>query len=107
MTQPSQSAPFPSTGSRDLAKLLQGILVESTDAEAILFLANYHNKYGQYEIAAAFCNRLLDYPGPEQGVAKALLREIKSRLSHGMRTRSQAVFPTDRNNDDSSFLFSP
>jgi len=86
-----------------LAKKLQTIFLDSTDAEALLYLANYHNQKGQYEFAGAFCTRLLDYPGPEQGVAKALLRELKSKIATAarttMHTRSQG--PVD------SFAFSP
>jgi anaphase-promoting complex subunit 8 len=41
-----------SDGPESLEKMLHGIYIESTEAEAILFLANYHRKHGQYEIAA-------------------------------------------------------
>lgn len=89
----------------DLAKMLQGIYLESSDADAVLYLAQYHNQKGQYEFAGTFCTRLLDYPGPEQVSAKAMLRELKSKMASAaarptMRTRSQGPVPD-------SFVFSP
>lgn len=39
-------------GTESLEKMLQGIFVESTEAEALIFLANYHRKHGEYDVAA-------------------------------------------------------
>lgn len=92
-------------GPEDLAKKLQGIVLESSDAEAVMHLARYHSKQGEHDFASAFCTRLLDYPGPEQAEAKALLREIKSKMAilaakPTMHTRSRGPVPD-------SFVFSP
>lgn len=62
-----------------LPTLLQGIVVDVTEAEALLFLAGYYRNEKEYDKAALFAGRLLDYPGPEKDQAKALLREIRSR----------------------------
>ena len=104
MSQPGSSHPE-NTGPDDLAKMLQGIVLESSDAEAVMHLARYHSKNGAHDFASAFCTRLLDYPGPEQAEAKALLREIKSKMAilaarPTMHTRSRGPVPD-------SFMFSP
>jgi len=95
----------PSTGPEDLAKKLQAIVLQSIDAEALLHLAKYHNRNFHYDFAGAFCTRLLDYPGPEQAEAKALLRELKAKIAGAaarptMHTRSQGPV-------QDSFVFSP
>jgi len=94
-----------SSDPEDLAKKLQGIFLESSDAEAVMHLAKYHNRKGQLDFASAFCTRLLDYPGPEQAEAKALLREIKSKMAIAaarptMHTRSKGPV-------QDTFMFSP
>jgi anaphase-promoting complex subunit 8 len=53
--------------------------LDSAEAEALLFLANYHKGEGNYDQAAMYCSRLLEFPGQEE--AKALLRDIRSRIS--------------------------
>jgi anaphase-promoting complex subunit 8 len=60
---------------------LDEIHVESTEAEAILFLAWYHKERKNLTKASRLCSRLLEYPGPEKDEAKALLREIRARIS--------------------------
>jgi len=55
-------------------------IVDACDAEAVLYLAFYHKNHGNLDIAGKCCTRLLEYPGPEKEEAKALLREIRSRM---------------------------
>jgi len=91
----------------------------------MLFLASYHKNHGEYDTAALFCSRLLEYPGPEKEEAKAFLRELRSRKSQAhlqsqsrrMHTRSKGppapAWPMDEDEsktgagDESSFEFSP
>jgi len=61
-----------------LEAMLQGLVVESTEAEAILYLAQYHKEFREYDTAIVFASRLLEYAGPEKEEAKALLRELRS-----------------------------
>jgi len=80
----------------NLETMLQGIVLESTEAEAILFLAQYHKEQDEYETAVLFCSRLLEYPGPEKEEAKALLRELRSRTtaaSAGQQQRQRQPLP--------------
>lgn len=49
--------------------------------EALLYLAGHCKGAGRYADAAAYCSRLLDYPGREKEEAKALLRELHSLQS--------------------------
>lgn len=91
-------------------------------------LTDYHKDHGEYDTASLFCSRLLEYPGPEKEVAKACLRELRSRKSQvqvnrqqGMRTRSKgppvSPWAMDESTDapdsggggggESSFEFSP
>lgn len=94
-----------SLGSVSLDSMLQGLVVEGPEAEALLYLANYHKDHGEFDTAALFCSRLLEYPGPEKEQAKALLREVRSRKANAGRrvihTRSKGPVT------DSSFEFSP
>ena len=93
-----------------LETMLQGLVVEGPEAEALLFLANYH-KDQAVETATLFCSRLLEYPGPEKEQAKALLRELRSRTAKTgrrvivTRSRARAEEAAARNNRD--FDFSP
>ena len=80
----------PSTLSME--QLLQGLVVESNEAEAILFLAYYYNDHQEYETAKIFCSRLLEYPGPEKEEAKARLHELRSLSLAGTTTRR--IIPT-------------
>lgn len=80
----------------NLEVMLRGLVVESTEAEAILFLATYHKDQGELETASTFCSRLLEYAGPEKEQAKALLRELRSRSATKRRvihTRSKGPPP--------------
>lgn len=92
----------PSTHS--VENLLQGLIVESTEAEAIMFLAHYHKDHGEYDTAITFSSRLLEYPGREKEEAKALLREVRSRSTSKriIHTRSKGPPP-----ETSGFQFSP
>ena len=58
-----------------------GSELDAPEAEALLFLASYHKEHSNFDAAALCCQRLLEYPGPEKEEAKALLREIRSRIS--------------------------
>ncbi|CAM9791084.1 unnamed protein product [Chrysoparadoxa australica] len=51
--------------------------VEET-VEALRFLAYYHKDEKDFDAAASYASRLLQYNGPEKDEAKALLREIRS-----------------------------
>lgn len=62
-----------------LESILNGVVVQASEAEALLYLATYHRNHGEYETAALCCGCLLEYPGPEKEEGKALLREIRSR----------------------------
>ena len=89
---------------KNIDTLLQGLALESQEAEACLFLASYHQKHAEYDTAMVFCSRLLDYPGPEKDMAKGMLRELKTRKrGPGYNTRSQAAAASS--ND--GFVFSP
>jgi len=62
-----------------LDAIVQGIVLESVEAEALLFLAQYHKSHGEFDTAALLCTRLVEYPGPEKEQAKGLLRDLRSR----------------------------
>lgn len=79
----------PATLSLDL--LLQGLVVESAEAEAILYLAHYHKSNDEYPTAVIFCSRLLEYPGPEKEEAKALLRDLRSRVSYNPKRSTRTL----------------
>jgi anaphase-promoting complex subunit 8 len=95
-----------SLGTVSLDVMLQGLVVEGPEAEALLYLANYHKEHAEFDIASLLCSRLLEYPGPEKEQAKALLRELRSRKAISSKrvihTRSKG--PVD---ESSSFEFSP
>mmetsp|Transcript_25042 Transcript_25042/g.46709 ORF Transcript_25042/g.46709 Transcript_25042/m.46709 type:complete len:463 (+) Transcript_25042:3-1391(+) len=62
-----------------LDAIVQGVALETVEAEALLFLAQYFRSHGQFDTAALFCSRLVEYPGPEKEHAKGLLRDLRSR----------------------------
>mmetsp|Transcript_18251 Transcript_18251/g.45347 ORF Transcript_18251/g.45347 Transcript_18251/m.45347 type:complete len:827 (+) Transcript_18251:218-2698(+) len=62
-----------------LDAIVQGIVLESVEAEALLFLAQYYKSHGEFDTAALLCSRLVEYPGPEKEQAKGLLRDLRSR----------------------------
>jgi anaphase-promoting complex subunit 8 len=62
-----------------LDDIVQGVVLETVEAEAFLFLAQYHKTHHEYETAALLCSRLVEYPGPEKEQAKGLLRDLRSR----------------------------
>ena len=62
-----------------LDTIVQGVVVEAPEAEALLFLAQYHKLHGEYDTSALLCSRLVEYPGPEKEQAKGLLRDLRSR----------------------------
>ena len=72
-----------------LDAIVQQVVVEAPEAEAMLFLASYHKQHGEYDTAALFCSRLLEYPGPEKEEAKAFLRELRSRKSQSQPQQQQ------------------
>jgi anaphase-promoting complex subunit 8 len=86
--------------------MLQSIFVESTEAEAILFLANYFLRNREFNIASACCSRLLDYPGPEKEQAKAIQREIRTRQTGGGLSLNRTFLSRSQVPND-SFEFSP
>ena len=79
--------------------------MEAPEAEALVFLANYHKSHGQYDTAALFCSRLVEYPGPEKEQAKGLLRDLRSR---GRRFTSRPGASTSADTKKkNAFEFSP
>ena len=109
--QQPQSAP------PTLDAIVQGIVLESIEAEALLFLAQYYKSHGEYDTAALLCSRLVEYPGPEKEQAKGLLRDLRSR---GRRFTSSRTSPRPNSrvstpggneslvsNPSSPFQFSP
>lgn len=56
--------------------------LDETSAEALLYLAFYYKEHRNLTIARRYASRLLEYPGPEKEEAKALLREIRSRIDN-------------------------
>jgi len=62
-----------------LDDIVHGVVVEAPEAEALVFLAQYHKMHGEYDSAALFCSRLVEYPGPEKEQAKGLLRDLRAQ----------------------------
>jgi anaphase-promoting complex subunit 8 len=84
--------------------MLPQLVVEEPEAEALLFLAQYHRDHEEYETASLFASRLLEYPGPEKEQAKALLRDIRSRKSAPPQRR---IYQTRSRGPPTDFDFSP
>jgi anaphase-promoting complex subunit 8 len=94
--------PSPTTPSLDA--VVQGVVVEAPEAEALVFLAHYHKAHGENDTAALMCSRLVEYPGPEKEQAKGLLRDLRSR---GRGFGPPASTPSHEAKDCSDFEFSP
>jgi anaphase-promoting complex subunit 8 len=92
--------------SSTLDTIVQGVLVEASEAEALIFLANYYKSNGENDTAALMCSRLVDYPGPEKEQAKGILRDLRSR-SKTMATRMTTRSSARAQQQSESFLFSP
>jgi anaphase-promoting complex subunit 8 len=84
---PSLSSSSGAGATLSLEQMLQGLAVEATEAEAILYLANYHKNNNEFAVATVLCTRLLEYPGPEKEEAKAMLRELRSISSFPAKRR--------------------
>jgi len=74
------------SGTPTLNDIVQGVVVQATEASALLFLAHYYQNLQKQgtsflDTAALCASRLLEYPGPEKEEGKAVLREIRSRSS--------------------------
>ena len=95
-TSASASSSYPT-----LDEIVQGVVVEAPEAEALLFLAHYHASHGEYDTAALLCSRLVEYPGPEKEQAKGLLRELRSRAVSAGRGGSGTATSS---NSSSGFL---
>jgi anaphase-promoting complex subunit 8 len=80
--------PDPAMERPTLDAIVHGVVLGTVEAEALLFLAHYHKLHGEYDTAALFASRLVEYPGPEKEHAKSLLRDIRSRGRRGYPTRS-------------------
>lgn len=103
----SSSAPPPT-----LDDIIQGVVVEAPEAEAMVFLAQYHKSHGEYDTSALMCSRLVEYPGPEKEQAKGLLRDLRSRGRRFAAAPSSSHHgaPVEREEKDeekSAFEFSP
>jgi anaphase-promoting complex subunit 8 len=86
----SSSGSMTASSALSLDQMLQGLVVEATEAEAILFLANYHKNNHEFAVSTVLCTRLLEYPGPEKEEAKAMLRELRSISSFPAKRRVRA-----------------
>jgi len=71
--------PTSSSSPATLDAIVQGVVVEAPEAEALVFLAHYYKSHGEYDTSALMCSRLVEYPGPEKEQAKGLLRDLRSR----------------------------
>jgi len=96
--------PMAAVGSVSLENMLQGLVVEGPEAEALLYLANYHKEHAEYDTAGLFCSRLLEYPGPEKEQARSLLRELRSRKATSSR---RVIHTRSKGPVQDSFEFSP
>ena len=99
-TQPPGKASINSTPPLDT--MLPQLVVQEPEAEALLFLAQYHRDHEEYDTASLFASRLLEYPGPEKEQAKALLRDIRSR-----KGPPRKVYQTRSRGPPKDFEFSP
>jgi anaphase-promoting complex subunit 8 len=95
--------PTPNTNPT-LDAIVHGVVVESPEAEALVFLAQYHKSHGEYDTAALLCSRLVEYPGPEKEQAKGLLRDLRAR---GRRFPTSGRSATTPGESKSAFEFSP
>jgi anaphase-promoting complex subunit 8 len=95
--------PSPTTNP-SLDVIVQGVVVEAPEAEALVYLAHYHKSHQEFDTAALLCSRLVEYPGPEKEQAKGLLRDLRSR---GRRFPSRPTTTTSTDNSKSVFEFSP
>ncbi|KAL3924246.1 MAG: hypothetical protein SGILL_001159 [Bacillariaceae sp.] len=75
-----------------LDDIVQGIALDAIEAEALLFLAQYHRSHGEFDVAALMCSRLVEYPGPEKEHAKGLLRDLRSRSQRAPARATPAPF---------------
>mgnify|MGYP000176610271 CR=1 FL=1 len=57
--------------------------LDSSEAEAILFLARFEYDTANLNQAANFCSRLLEWSGPEKEEARGLLRVIRQQVDFG------------------------
>lgn len=89
-----------------LDDIIQGIALDAVEAEALLFLANYHRTHGEFDLAALMCSRLVEYPGPEKEHAKGLLRDLRARGRRTTRVTAAAGGDTSTR-AASPFQFSP
>ena len=55
-----------------------GGVVDAEQAEAVLFLARYHDAKGDTKVAEALCTRLQSFNGPEGEEARVLLRSLQA-----------------------------
>lgn len=115
VTNPNNQFGDPATSKTNLSidTMLQGLVVDSAEAEALIYLAEYHRQNEEFSTAALFCSRLLEYPGPEKELAKAMLREIKTRqqtptnVRRRVQTRASGPPSGDADSPGSDFFFSP
>jgi len=81
--------PDPAMEQPTLDAIVHGVVLGPVEAEALLFLAQYHKTHGEYDTAALMASRLVEWPGhSEKEHAKALLRDIRSRGRRAYPTRS-------------------
>eukprot|EP00536_Pseudo-nitzschia_multiseries_P009608 jgi/Psemu1/258292/estExt_Genewise1Plus.C_2720023 len=92
--QQQQQQQHPSSAANNaptLDAIVQGIVLESVEAEALLYLAQYYKSHAEFDTAALLCSRLVEYPGPEKEQAKGLLRELRARGRRGYATRKSPM----------------
>ena len=81
------------SASPTLQEVIQGVVVQSAEAAALLFLARYHLNHCEYDTSALCASRLLEYPGPEKEEGKAMLRAIRSRSSTSRDEHTSSAEP--------------
>ena len=65
------------------AMMMQGASGRPLDhehVEGVLFLANFYHNRGDFRVAEVFCNFLVDFVGPEADDARAIMRNMRSKM---------------------------
>lgn len=83
-----------------VTRVLMDLKVDTSLAEAFLFVAKYFHERDYVEHAEEYCSILLDYVGPEGDEARAKLRELR----HANTSRSRNEVDGDHSGD--AFLMS-
>ena len=90
----SLPASHTSSASSGLLPLPLPLPVDSEQAEALLFLATFHAKLGQFAAATNYAQQLMGYVGPEGDEARNLLRELRAFSGSQPTTSSTSATAT-------------